>query len=409
MGVSAETNDSMLALNALTYKKPFPLAVASSTQWRVFRALRDGYTPGTTAFIDIAPGASFIDPAVSYLAFEVDVFPTTEEKVETGNFAGVIIGALGETVVRCRNGLEASRSTVHGYGQRFYELYTYATGYPVTVGSVSGSTNPVVYPNGQTTTTDYILPLASVNPFFTTPTLIPSQMGQLRLEITWAPTAEWLEYPAASPPNVVINNLRVVTKTYDLADTALKRLSFIASQTGLVMPYVDRYLTRSEIVGASLNTSSLKAASRGLYAYAIPGTARDNPENASNMNGVPWNDNDRFQFSLGSQFVTAEPVATAVDALVQANHAFGLWGRAKDNVSNQVSIDLFTGGPARAYALMACNLERSHVLAYNGMAVSSSRPLLIQGTTVNGERLYFYLCYLRLLYVFSDSNVSIKE
>lgn len=404
MGVSAETNDAMLAMNALTYKKPFPLAVASSTQWRVFRALRGDFAAGTTAFIDIAPGASFFDPAVSFLSFNVTIAHPTDQ---IANASGTWLGTINESVVRARTGLEASRSTVHGYGQNLYERYSYSSTYAATVGSGAGNNIPIV-DTRQVQGYQVVIPLSSVNPFFTTPTLIPSQMGQLRLEITWAPAVEFLQWPG-TPPVVIFNDLQVQVKTYDLADTALKRLSFIASQTGLVLPYVDRYLTRAELGVNSINTNSLKAASRGLYAFSAAGPTRSDP-GVDNMSTSDYNGVDYFQYSLGSQFITAEPVVGPERGLIQANHAFGLWGRAKDNISNSIAAANFTGLGVTPYAVMACNLERSQVLAYNGMAVSSSRPLLLLGSTqAAAPKLYFYLCYLRLLYVFSDSNIAIKE
>lgn len=410
MGVSSETNDALLSLNALTYRKTYPLAVASSTQWRVFRALRSGYTQGDTIIVDVTPGAAFFDPAVSYLQFEFA--NTGGGAADLDAEIGFYPGLLSEVVVRARSGLEISRSTSHGLGQTLTAQYTYSTNYMLTIGSTYGTLD--AYELKANATQVVCIPLPDVSPFFGTPTLIPSQLGQIRLEITIAPFIEMFtqnnNFGALS-----INNVQVWTKCYDLADTALKRLSFIASQTGLVLPYVDRYLTRSIPVGGVINTNSLKAASRAISAFVCPmrdrAVSRDGTNGMSNLATFPWFPTNTFQFSLGSQFLTAEPVRGVEPGMVQANHAFGMWGRAKDGVNNNVTSLQFLGGNAvRGCAIMACNLERSHVLQLNGMAVSSSRPLLVTGQmAANPTSLFYYLNFLRLLYVFSDSNCSIKE
>lgn len=157
----------------------------------------------------------------------------------------------------------------------------------------------------------------------------------------------------------VVSDVRVMAKVYELSDVALKRLSYIASQTGLTIPFTDVHQSLVPMPNNSLNAVSLKAASKGLIAYAaITDGANRVLVNQDSGALRAYTQDDWFQFSLGSHYLTNEPVEGIEEAHIQANDAFGLWGRAKDNVSNFVDQAKFAAG----YGLMCCNLERSATL-----------------------------------------------
>ena len=119
-------------------------------------------------------------------------------------------------------------------------------------------------------------------------------------------------------------------------------------------------------------------------------------------------DLQQFQVSLGSMMLTTEPVIGDREGYVQACSAHGMWGRSQEmGLENRVT----EAGFFQNYGQMCASLERSASLAYNGSAVSSNRPLimLVNGvTTANGD-CYLYLFYLRLVQIFSSSNVAVKE
>jgi hypothetical protein len=207
---------------------------------------------------------------------------------------------------------------------------------------------------------------------------------------------------------MTITNVRVVAKVYELSDTALKRLTFIASQTGLTLAFADIHESRQQTPNGAVTAVSLKSASKALSAFACVVEDADRAAvNADSSKLRAYDIADTFQFSLGSSYITSEPVAGAAEALIQANDSFGLWGRADDNVSNRVTSARYLDG----YGVIATNLERSATLEYNGSAVSSSRPLLLQANLVVGGAItcHLFLVYLRLVTIFSDSNIVLLE
>jgi hypothetical protein len=355
--------------------------------------------------LDIAAGATYIDPSVSYLTFKVIAEGKTPE-TDTGTIAlGNGISYIRESILRSRTGVELSRSVGHDLARYHSQNYRVDTNYYSSVGAPLHDANATVTIKANEFT-QYCLPLSDVNPFFGTSVLIPSDMGQMRLEINLNPHGT--VFSGGTAEGYTITDVRVVCKVYELSDTALKRLSFIASQTGLTIPFTDVHSSIIPSPASSINAVSLKSASKALIAYAaiIDTTNRNNPA-ADSVALRTYVATDQFQFSLGSAFVTSEPVVGIEEAMIQANEAFGLWGRSQDNVSNRVDRASF----ASKFGLMACNLERSATLEYNGSAVSSSRPLLLQakvGAVVTSE-VHLFLEYLRLVVVMSDSNIVLLE
>lgn len=163
-----KSTDALLSLNGLAYRKPYPLALASRTQWRNFRALRNGYGQGDTIIVDVTPGATYLDPAVSYLAFNV---------VVTG--AGAQLGESGgptffrESIVRSRTGVELSRSISQDLSRFHMQNFKVSSDYYDSVGAPMGIATTL--PTG-VDGTNIAIPLSDINPFFTCGSLIPSDM-----------------------------------------------------------------------------------------------------------------------------------------------------------------------------------------------------------------------------------------
>ena len=349
----------------------------------------------------------YIDPSVSYLSFKVRTIGAAGAVVVGTMRTANGISFLRETIVRSRTGVELSRSVGHDLSRFHIQNYRVDQGYYSTVGAAmhnASDAGRVDIASGADT--HFCIPLSDVNPFFSTSTLLPSDLGQLRVEINLNPFGT--VFGAGAPVGYIVSDVRVMCKVYELSDTALKRLTFIASQTGLTIPFTDCHQSIVPCPNSSINAVSLKSASRGLVAFAcIVDTAHRNDVTQDSGKLRTYGENDWFQFSLGSAFVTSEPIRGIEEAHIQANDAFGLWGRANDNVSNMIRRQDFAGG----YGVMSCNLERSAVLQYNGSAVSSSRPLLLQAqvTALATSECHLFLNYLRLCVVFSDSNIVLLE
>jgi len=389
-----ESVDSLLSLNEMSYKKPFSLSVASSCQWRVFRSLRDGIAPSQTSSLEISPGASFFDPKTSYLRFTV-----TATGAQGSLGIGSAVNFLSETVVRARSGTELSRSQTHNLQQVQANAMRQDVNYDVSLGWVERG-------NTLLAGTEYILPLCDVSPFFFQNNLIPSQLGTLRLELSWAPLATVFDNNAAT--GYTVTNVAVVAKCYDLSDAVLRRLTQIAAQTSLTMSWVDISRTISRGNGAFANVTCVKSCSRALAVMACVQANNRLTNPAGDSFGLSVINADlQFQWSLGSAMITTEPQVGAKEAFVQATHAFGMWGRGNDGYSINVNAATFQDG----FGQISANLERSASLAYNGTAVSSNRPLILTAHNLADADadVYVFLYYLRMCSVFSSSNVSIKE
>jgi hypothetical protein len=388
--------DSLLSLNELSYKKPFALSVASSAQWRVFRSLRDNIAPSQTSSLEISPGASFFDPKTSYLRFRV-----TAENAAGLLGIGSAVNFISESVVRARSGTELSRSQTHHLQQVQSSAVRQDNSYDTTLGwGERGNT-------AQGQGTEYILPLSDVNPFFTQTSLIPSQLGTLRLELSWSPVATVFTN-ANGVGDYLVTDVCVVAKCYDLSDGVLRRLTQIAAATSLTMSWVDISRTLSRGAGNSANVTCVKSCSRALGTMACVQAPNRLTNPAVDSFGLSvFAADTQFQWSLGSAMITTEPQVGPKQGWVQAMHAFGMWGRGNEGYSNSISAGLYTNG----FGQISANLERSHSLAYNGTAVSSNRPLILtaQNLTDADADIYVYLYYLRMCSVFSSSNVSIKE
>ena len=162
----AKSTDALLSLNGLAYRKPYPLALASRCQWRNFRALRNNYGQGDTIIIDVTPGATYLDPSVSYLVFDVVVTNTAGVLGKSGGPA-----FFRDTIVRSRTGVELSRSISHDLSRFHMQNFKVAKDYYETVGAPMGIGRAIVLAG-----TQVAIPLSDINPFFTCGSLIPSDM-----------------------------------------------------------------------------------------------------------------------------------------------------------------------------------------------------------------------------------------
>jgi hypothetical protein len=308
------------------------------------------------------------------------------------------VNFLAETVVRARNGVELSRSQTHHLQQTQANAVRQDANYASTLGWVERG-------NALQAGTQYLIPLCDVSPFFTQSSLIPSMLGTMRLEISWAPLAT--VFSAVGPTAYNVSDVAVVCKAYDLSDGVLRRLTQIAASTALTMAWVDISRTVSRAAGTSMNVNCVKTASRALGVMACvqpPNYLTNNAADSFQLSD--YNENVQYQWQLGSSMVTTEPIIGSREAQVHALHAFGMWGRGQDGFSNRITeADFFN-----SYGQISANLERSASLAFNGSTVNANRPLILigQGLTDANADIYLFLYYLRLCLCFSSSNVSVK-
>jgi hypothetical protein len=393
-----QLDKQILSLNGLGYPASEELSLANAHRLRYFPALRDSYSAGTSGYVDISVGSDLISGTSSWLEFEIGV-----QGGEGQTAALPTNGAMSvfrETIARARSGQELDRyqyANICNYDTMPLEC-TFGTAQTVATAMKAG----VTITAGQAI--KVCVPLAWVNPFFSSSRLIPTQsIGTIRLEMLFAPAVEAL---IGDDVNYVIQNLNVVVDTYSLSDAALRSLQMIASQSGLAYEWGSSHCTVNNSNGDGGTFVSLKSASRALSASMhICQTAALTTPGSDSLANEEF-DVKQSQFSIGSQYLPVRPITSDVSAYMNVLYAADSLQHCRE-FAPQLSLDAFLA----THGTVACTLERSSVLQANGQATSSSRPLIAQ-VTWNSEvarTTFMFLKYQRLLLCYSDSNLVLKE
>jgi hypothetical protein len=345
--------------------------------------------------VDISVGSDLISGPSSWLEFEIAVTDAAADLPTNG-----AMSVFRETVVRARSGQELDRyqyANMHNHDEMATNC-TYGTSETVATAMGGGLTI------GQNTVLPVCVPLAWVNPFFSSSRLIPTQsIGTIRLEMLFAPAVEAL---IADGATYQIQNINVVVDTYSLSDAALRSLQMIASNTGLAYEWGSTHTTVNTSQGTSATFVSLKSASRALGASLhIAATSALTDQTQDSMANEQFAD-AHSQWSIGSAYLPVKPISTIPSHFLNTLYASDSLQHCRE-FAPQLNLSDFVS----EYGTINCTLERSSVLQANGQATSSSRPLItnvVWGTTVN-RTTFLFLKYQRLLLAYSDSNLVLKE
>ena len=232
-------------------------------------------------------GSDLIAGKASWIEFDIFVEGDATLPLNGG------MSVFRETVVRARSGQELDRyqfANIHNSDQMPVEC-TFGTQQTVATAM-----------RGDTAIADcqsisVCVPLAWVNPFFSSSRLIPTQsIGTIRLEMLFAPAVEAM---IGAGVNYQVRNLNVVVDTFSLSDAALRSLQMIASQSGLAYEFTSVHTTVNTSNGTSGNFVSLKSASRALGATLhICETARLTDAASNSLLNEPF-EVKQSQWSLG--------------------------------------------------------------------------------------------------------------
>jgi hypothetical protein len=390
-------DQKILALNGLGYNTPEELSVANAHRLRSFVSLRNDYISGAQGYIDISVGTDLIDGKASWLQFEVAVANEAASLSDNG-----VMGLFRQTVVRARSGQELSRFS-------YANLYNHdSMPFECQAGTMnclaSGMGTNTTFP--QNTWTKVAIPLPWLNPFFSGSRLIPTQcIGTLRLEFLLANKAEAM-FSAGGTHDFAVRNVEILVDTYSLADSALRSLSMVAAQSGLAYSWSDVHTTLATSDGQHATMVSLKSASRATGAHVhIVETADFIDAQKDSMVNETY-DVSQYQFSLGSMYMPAAPITHIVSAFYNALNGFDSLKHCRE-----FSADITYNKFVERYGIPTVTLERSSVLQANGMATSSSRPLIADIYFANAKQrsLFLFLRYQRVLLCLSDSNLVLKE
>jgi hypothetical protein len=244
-------------------------------------------------------------------------------------------------------------------------------------------------------------------PFFRSDKLIPTQsIGNLRFEFLLDTAQTALICTTNTTSNFSIRNIEISVDTFSMADSALRSLQMVASESGLAYEFEAISTTISKSQGNAANLVSLKSASRALGAFVhISNTADLTNSQSDSMKNQTYNV-DTSQFQLGSQYFPVKPIQSAVENYLNTLYSCDSLGHPRE-FAPQLSFEEYK----EIYGVIATTLERSSTLQANGQAVSASRPLIcqVQWDDAGDRTTFLFLKYQRLLLAYSDSNVLIKE
>jgi hypothetical protein len=389
--------------NGLSYPASEELSLANAHRLRYFPALRDSYAAGTSGYVDISVGSDLICGPSSWIEFGIAIAGAegaTATLPENGAMA-----VFRETIARARSGQELDRyqyANICNYDSMPLEC-TYGTAQTVSTAMGPGKTIVAVTPQSGAPLT-VCVPLAWVNPFFSSSRLIPTQsIGTIRLEMLFAPAVEALIGEGVS---YFIQNLNVVVDTFSLSDAALRSLSMIAANSGLAYEWPSMHCTVNTSNGSAATFVSLKSASRALSCSMHISRTADLTDPAVESVANETFQVAQSQFSLGSQYLPVRPITTEPSHYLNVLAAADSLQHCRE-FAPQLSLESFLAD----HGTIGCTLERSSVLQSNGQATSSSRPLIAEVLWKDAEQrtTFMFLKYQRLLLCYSDSNLVLKE
>jgi hypothetical protein len=399
---SGDIDTQLLALNGLTYSPPAELSLASAHRLRVFPALRESYAAGTSGYVDLTVGSDLIDCQNSFIEFRIKV--KTSDSSDVRLPANGAVSVFRETVVRDRAGAEIDRSQYHNVMIRDHLKTNCTFGPAATLGSVTAP-NATLKSDDDTNTV--CVPLAWINPFFSSPKLLPTNIiGSLRLEFILAPAIEALiMVDNSESATYEISNLNIWLDCYSMADSALRSMQMIASNSGLAYPWVSQHATVNTSDGTYANFVSLKSASRALGASL---------HIAKSADLVDWSKdgmaNEEFkvsssQWSLGSMYMPVKRLDTIPAHFCNTLYANDAFGHCREYASELTFAEF-----QASYGTLNTTLERSGVLDAQGSATSSSRPLICDvnwDTSVDRTTILF-LAYQKVALCFASGSTVIK-
>jgi hypothetical protein len=396
-----QLDKQILALNGLSYQPSEELSLCSSHRIRHFPCLSQVTEQSQSFYVDVSVGSDLISPMNSWLSFDLQIATADGTPVELPSNG--VLSLFRELIVRSRSGMELDRIRNLNIFTHDFNVLEYQYGINETIGSAMFQGAQLA----NNSVTRVAIPMSWLCPLFRSDKLLPtSQIGNLRFEFLLDTAATALITTADTTANFNIRNVEISVDTFSLADSALRSLQMMASESGLAYEWESISTTVSKSSGNAANLVSLKSASRALGTFVHISTTADlTNQNANSMANQAY-DVESSQFSLGSAYFPVKPIQSSVENYLNTLYSCDSLGHPRE-YAPQLSFAEYKS----QYGVIASTLERSNTLQANGSAVSASRPLVCQVQWNDpGERTTFlFLRYQRLLLAYSDSNVLIKE
>jgi hypothetical protein len=355
-------------LNGLSYQPSEELSLASTHRIRHFPCLSQVTEQSQSFYIDVSVGSDLIAPMNSWISFDLTVATADQAPVELPANGGLSL--FRELIARSRSGMEIDRiRNVHIFSHDVNVLeYTYGANETIGTAALQG------VQLAHNSVTRVAFPMSWICPFMRGDKLISTQsIGNLRCEFLLETALTALITTSDTTAAFNIRNVEISVDTFSLADSALRSLQMIASESGLAYEWESVSTTISKSQGNSANLVSLKSASRALGAFVhIAETDSLTDNESDSMKNEVYSVNSS-QFALGSQYFAVKPIESAVENYLNTLYSCDSLGHPRE-FAPQLSLEEYN----EQYGVVATTLERSNVLQANGQAVSASRPLICQ-------------------------------
>lgn len=410
MNTSEKDESSDLMVNNLIYISPDPLSLAvNRTQTRMF-CQRSQYNAGETIRCDFNSGTMYVDPANSYLVFDVKL-------VGTGNFAanfgcGSALNLVRQVTVRSKSGTEVDRVENANVWGRIKTVNTESLAYLESTGSAEGWDIPNLingapqvdsqYLLNVTTSVTYALPLKRLSGFFQPVKegqLIPAAIFsgltiELILEDVRTAVVQALG-TTGTCTGYTLSNVSFMIDGVELTDDTQKTLNSLSSSSGLECTYERVYTAINDVPSAQSNLSAQirKAVSNTLYAVAVvlnPANARDITQDSFASMGYSLS---QYQWRLGSLFFPNQPLsdsnASGVEAFVASKMTFNKFKR--EHQEGAVNYRMYKGTSGS----ICGSFEKNAELQVSGIACNNSRCLELDATfnTAVNRQVYVFMVY----------------
>lgn len=423
--MSSGLSESLLQVNQISYRMPPQISITSKCTHVINYSQQASYNASNTIVFDIQTGASFVDPAASYLRF---VVKPSDDLHCFG--VGSAMNVFQRVVVRTNTGKELSRvenanllvniMDAYNNNDRWRDTLGRAQGYSL---SVTGGAyaSPVV-----STGVLFVIPFKTLFPCMNpigAKLVPPNIMSGLRIELTLAsPNDAFCTVDQTAPVSLTsytVQNIEAHLKTYDLADAFQRKIQEIASVNGLNYLYKEHFQTIvSPGANSNINFDIKKACSKALTARILTRpTAYLAADGRDKMASAPFN-YIKFQSHIGADYFPNQPLQIdgepSNDNINEAYY-YTLYAQDKLEAWNPptVKASLFLGkladGKSDVYShgIVAFNFNKSNVSDLAGYTTSNSRALLVdlQQYSPADVRLDVFLTFLRLAKVYQSNCV----
>lgn len=367
--------DPDMLVNNLVYEQPKALSLAVARTYKKSFFQTRSFTAAsrsTTAIANWNTGTAYVDPANSYLSFNVTVVGAN------GTFGqGSAMNLINEVRIKSRSGAELDRLQMANLWSKYDSRWTRSDDHITTLGSVEGFGVTVT----AATATKFCIPLACLSPFFRPmkKQLIPPQLAAgLIVELVFENFATaWVD-GTTSITSYNIDDLEFQLDCVDLTDDTQRTLNMQSADNGLEYSYerIHTAVTQQTASTTQLVQQITKAVSQACFATTIvkPAAQALATDNMNSLTAFPIS---QYQYRLGALYFPHQAVTNANDG----KEAYLIGMQVYDKMKHKYAPSSVTVGEfVTTDGMMSASFEKDTALNMSGLPINNSRSLELDVT-----------------------------